>query len=201
MRPVSRGATYDSSGKQANRSLPIIKLPPNHHLKENEKMATVTLKGNEIKTNGDLPNTGDTAPNFVLVKDDLSESTLQDYAGQRVVLNIFPSIDTPTCQMSVRNFNEKASQLDNAVVLCVSADLPFAQKRFCGSEGIENVVNASSFRSSFGDDYGINFTTGPLAGLLARAVVVLDTDGKVLYTELVKEVADEPNYEAALAAL
>ncbi|MFT6388271.1 MAG: thiol peroxidase [Cellvibrionaceae bacterium] len=164
-------------------------------------MATVKLQGNEINTNGNLPSTGNSAPSFVLVKDDLSETSLQDYAGKRVVLNIFPSIDTPTCQVSVRTFNEKASQLENAAVLCVSADLPFAQKRFCGSEGIENVVNASSFRSSFGEDYGIHLTTGPLTGLLARAVVVINTDGKVLYTELVEEVADEPNYDAALAAL
>lgn len=164
-------------------------------------MATVTLKGNDIQTNGDLPSIGNQAPPFTLVKDDLSETTLSEYAGKRIVLNIFPSIDTPTCQMSVRTFNEKAAQLDNAAVLCVSADLPFAQKRFCGSEGIENVVNASTFRSSFGEDYGLHFTTGPLTGLLARAVVVIDADGRVLHTELVSEVADEPNYDAALASL
>ncbi|MGH1441520.1 MAG: thiol peroxidase [Cellvibrionaceae bacterium] len=164
-------------------------------------MATVTLKGNDIQTSGDVPSIGKQAPSFTLVKDDLSETTLSEYAGKRIVLNIFPSIDTPTCQMSVRAFNEKAAQLENAAVLCVSADLPFAQKRFCGSEGIENVVNASTFRSSFGEDYGLDFTTGPLTGLLARAVVVINTDGSVLYTELVSEVADEPNYDAALASL
>lgn len=164
-------------------------------------MATVTLQGNPVETNGDLPAINTQAPSFTLVKDDLSETSLANYAGKRIVLNIFPSIDTPTCQMSVRSFNEKAAQLDNTVILCVSADLPFAQKRFCGSEGLENVVNASTFRSSFGKDYGLHFTTGPLIGLLARAVVVVDTDSNILYTELVGEIADEPNYDAALAAL
>lgn len=164
-------------------------------------MATVTLQGNPVETNGNLPAINTQAPSFTLVKDDLSETSLANYAGKRIVLNIFPSIDTPTCQMSVRSFNEKAAQLDNTVILCVSADLPFAQKRFCGSEGIEHVVNASTFRSSFGKDYGLHFTTGPLIGLLARAVVVVDTDSNILYTELVGEIADEPNYDAALAAL
>ncbi len=165
-------------------------------------MATVTLKGNPVKTCGDLPAQGSSAPDFTLVKQDLSEVSLKDYQGQRLILNIFPSIDTPTCQMSVRAFNEKAAQLDNTAVVCVSADLPFAQGRFCGAEGIENVGTASTFRSSaFGQDYGLTFTTGPLLALLARAVVIIDTDGKVIYTELVNEIADEPNYDNALAAL
>ena len=165
-------------------------------------MTTVTLHGDPIETSGALPAVGSAAPDFTLVKDDLSETSLADYKGQRLVLNIFPSIDTPTCQMSVRAFNEKASSLENTAVLCVSADLPFAQKRFCGAEGIESVVNASTFRSpEFGKDYGLTFVTGPLVALLTRAVVVIDADGSVKYTELVSEIADEPNYDNALAAL
>ncbi|MGH1484820.1 MAG: thiol peroxidase [Cellvibrionaceae bacterium] len=165
-------------------------------------MATVTLKGNPIETYADLPTVGNSAPDFTLVRDDLSETSLADYHGQKIILNIFPSIDTPTCQMSVRTFNEKASTLENTTVICVSADLPFAQKRFCGSEGIENVSNASTFRSpEFGQNYGLTFTNGPLQGLLARAVVVIDAEGKIAYTELVGEVADEPNYDSAIALL
>lgn len=165
-------------------------------------MATVTLEGNPIETVGSLPAVGSKAPDFKLVKQDLSETTLADYKGKRVVLNIFPSLDTGTCAASVRSFNKSAASLENTVVLCVSADLPFAAGRFCVAEGIENVVTASNFRDTkFGKDYGNDFATGPLVGLLARSVVVLDTDGSVLYTELVKETVDEPNYEAALAAL
>lgn len=164
-------------------------------------MATVTLKGTPIKTYGDLPERGSRAPDFTLVKDNLSETHLRDYAGKRLVLNIFPSIDTPTCAFSVRNFNQRVSDLDKTVVLCVSMDLPFAQKRFCAAEGIENVVTASAFRSSFGEDYGVVFTSGPLKGLLSRAVVIIDESGKVIYTEQVAETADEPDYDAAIAAL
>lgn len=164
-------------------------------------MATVTLKGNPIETVGELPAVGSQAPDFTLVKNDLSEVSLADYAGSRLVLNIFPSVDTPTCAMSVRVYNQQASSLENTKVLCVSADLPFAQARFCGAEGIENVESGSSFRGSFGEDYGVSFTTGPLTGLLSRAVVVIDEKGKVLYTEQVSETADEPNYESAAAAL
>ena len=164
-------------------------------------MATVTLQGNPLTTSGSLPAINSQAPSFELVKVDLSSATLADYAGKRVILNIFPSIDTGTCATSVRQFNQKAAALENTVVVCVSADLPFAQSRFCGAEGIENVVTASSFRSSFGQDYGVDFTDGPLLALLSRAVVVIDTDGKVLYTEQVAEIVDEPNYDAALAAL
>jgi thiol peroxidase len=164
-------------------------------------MATVTLQGNPLETSGNLPQSGNSAPAFTLVADDLSEVTLSDFSGKRVILNIFPSIDTPTCQMSVRAFNEKAASLDNASVLCVSADLPFAQKRFCGAEGIDKVSTASTFRSDFGADYGLTFTTGPLTGLLARAVVVIDENGQVVYTQLVNEVADEPDYDSALAVL
>lgn len=164
-------------------------------------MATVTLKGSPFKTSGDLPAKGNSAPDATLVKTDLSEIRISEFKGKRVVLNIFPSVDTPTCAQSVRAFNEQASQLDNTVVLCVSQDLPFAMARFCGAEGLDQVIPASAFRSSFAEDYGVKMTEGPLTGLDARAVVVLDETGKVRYTQLVSEVADEPDYEAAINAL
>lgn len=164
-------------------------------------MSTVTLKGNPFNTVGALPSVGESAADFRLVKTDLSETTLADYKGSRLVLNIFPSVDTPTCAMSVRKFNEQVSKLENTKVLCVSADLPFAAARFCGAEGIENVATGSSFRSNFGTDYGVEFIDGPLTGLLSRSVVVLDENGKVIYTEQVTETADEPDYDAAIAAL
>jgi thiol peroxidase len=164
-------------------------------------MATITLGGNPVNTNGTLPATAAPAPSFTLVKDDLSEVTNKDLVGKRVVLNIFPSVDTPTCAKSVRKFNELAAAMNNTVVLCVSADLPFAQKRFCGAESISNVQNASSFRTDFGKVFGVNIVDGALKGLLARAVVVLDESGQVTHTELVGEIAHEPNYDAALAAL
>lgn len=164
-------------------------------------MAKVTLKGNPIETVGELPQAGTTAPDFSLVKQDLSETTLAAYKGKNLILNIFPSVDTGTCAMSVRTFNEKATTLENTQVLCVSADLPFAFSRFCGAEGISNVETASGFRASFGDDYGVKFKTGPLAGLYSRCVVIIDPTGKVIYTEQVAETADEPNYDAALAAV
>ena len=165
------------------------------------RMATITLGGNPVNTNGSLPAKAAPAPSFTLVKDDLSEVTNKDLVGKRVVLNIFPSVDTPTCAKSVRKFNELAAAMNNTVVLCISADLPFAQKRFCGAEGISNVQNASSFRTDFGATFGVNIVDGALKGLLARAVVVLDESGKVAHTELVGEIAHEPNYDAALAAL
>ncbi len=164
-------------------------------------MATVTLKGNPITTLADLPAVGSKAPDFTLTGAGLADVKLADFAGKRVVLNIFPSVDTPTCATSVRKFNQALSSLANTAVLNISADLPFAQARFCGAEGLENVLNGSSFRSTFGQDYGVVFATGPLSGLLSRAVVVLDETGTVLYTEQVAETADEPSYEAALAAL
>lgn len=164
-------------------------------------MSTVTLKGNPFNTVGVLPSVGESAADFRLVKTDLSETTLADYKGSRLVLNIFPSVDTPTCAMSVRKFNEQVSQLENTKVLCVSADLPFAAARFCGAEGIDNVETGSSFRGTFGTDYGVEFVDGPLKGLLSRSVVVLDESGKVIYTEQVSETADEPDYDAAVAAL
>ncbi|WP_396193279.1 thiol peroxidase [Flavobacterium sp.] len=165
-------------------------------------MATITLGGNPINTNGELPKVGSNAPQFQLVKTDLSEVTLADFAGSRLVLNIFPSIDTGTCAASVRHFNESASKLENTKVLCISRDLPFAQKRFCGAEGLENVVNLSDFKSgSFGKEYGLEMTDGPLNALHSRVVIVLDENGVVKYSEQVAEIADEPNYEAALASL
>ncbi|WP_257311086.1 thiol peroxidase [Geothrix fuzhouensis] len=165
-------------------------------------MAKVTLKGNPFNTAGDLPKVGSTAPAFTLVRTDLSEVTGKDLAGQRVVLNIFPSLDTPTCAASVRKFNARANEKPNTTILCVSADLPFAQKRFCGAEGLDNVVPASVFRApDFGKAYGVTLTDGPMKGLLARAVVVVDGAGKVVHTELVPEIAQEPDYNAALAVL
>ena len=164
-------------------------------------MATVTLQGNPFKTCGELPTTGSKAPSFTLVQADLADITLADCAGQRVILNVFPSIDTPTCATSVRQFNQRAADIEHTRVICVSADLPFATGRFCGAEGIDGVTVGSTFRSSFGEDYGVAMADGPLTALLSRAVIVLDTDGTVLHTEQVAEIADEPNYESALAVL
>lgn len=165
-------------------------------------MAVVTLNGNQIRTSGELPKVGTKAPEFTLVKGDLSETSLSDFVGEKLVLNIFPSVDTGTCAASVRHFNNDAADLDNTKVLCISRDLPFAQARFCGAEGIDNVVMLSDFRTSdFGKNYGLDLIDGPLAGLHSRCVIVLDENGTVLYTEQVKETVDEPNYEKALAAL
>jgi thiol peroxidase len=165
-------------------------------------MSTLTLKGQPFSTNGNLPIVGQQAPNFNLKKLDLSATTLSDFSGFNVILNIFPSIDTPTCATSVRKFNEHASKLDNTKVICVSRDLPFAQKRFCGAEGIDNVISASDFATGdFGKAYGVELIDGPLQALHARAIVVIDPNGKVKYTELVSEIANEPNYEAAIASI
>jgi len=164
-------------------------------------MAQITFKGTPIKTCGELPAKNSPAPDFTLVKQDLSDAELSHYKGKRLVLNIFPSIDTGVCAVSVRKFNEKAAGLKNTVVLCISMDLPFAQSRFCGAEGIKNVITASAFRSSFGEHYGVTIAEGPLAGLLSRAVVIINESGKIVYTEQVPEIAQEPDYEAALAVL
>ena len=164
-------------------------------------MAQVTLGGNAVNTSGELPTVGSAAPAFELTGADLSDVVSSDFAGKNLVLNIFPSIDTPTCAQSVRTFNERAAEFSDAAVLCVSADLPFAQGRFCGAEGIENVAAASTFRSSFGADYWGTLTDGKLAGVLARAVVVLGADGIVKHTELAAEIANEPDYDSALASL
>lgn len=165
-------------------------------------MATITIGGNEISTNGTLPEVGTQAPDFKLKKADLSEASLNDYKGKRVVLNIFPSIDTDVCATSVKNFNKRATELNNTAVLCISRDTPFAQKRFVSDEGLDNVENLSDvIDGSFGNDYGLTMTSGPLAGFHSRAVLVLNEEGKVIYNEQVPEIAQEPNYLAALKTL
>ena len=164
-------------------------------------MATITLKGNPIQTIGTIPKVGSTAPDFKLVKNDLSEVSLSDYSGKRKVLNIFPSIDTPICATSVKNFNETAASLKNTVVLCIAKDLPFALKRFCGAENIKNVESLSAFRSNFAKDYQVEITEGPLVGLCSRVILVLDENNKVIYNEQVPEIGQEPNYQKALDAL
>lgn len=165
-------------------------------------MATITFKGAEVHTQGALPSIGSQAPDFKLTAGNLSDKTLTDYQGKKVILNIFPSIDTGTCAASVRAFNQKAAGLDNVVVLCISKDLPFAQGRFCAAEGISNVETLSEYKDgNFSDAYQLKITDGPLTGLLSRAVVIIDENGKVIYTEQVSEIANEPNYDAALAAI
>ncbi len=165
-------------------------------------MATVTLAGNAFKVNGEFLKSGAQAPNFTLVKSDLSELSLNSLKGKKVVLNIFPSLDTAVCATSVRKFNEMAAKLNNTVVLAISKDLPFAHGRFCTTEGIENVITLSAFRNTtFGEDYGVALAEGPLAGLFARAVVVLDENGKVIHSQLVPEITTEPDYKSALAAI
>ncbi|SDS28044.1 thiol peroxidase (atypical 2-Cys peroxiredoxin) [Halopseudomonas xinjiangensis] len=165
-------------------------------------MSSVTLKGNPINVAGSLPEVGAQAPAFTLVAKDLSDVSLASLSGKRKILNIFPSVDTPTCAMSVRQFNSRASKLDNTAVLCISADLPFAQSRFCGAEGLDNVMTLSTMRGrDFLRDYGVEIENGPLAGVSARAVVVLDENDKVVHSELVSEIANEPDYEKALSAL
>ena len=165
-------------------------------------MAKITLGGQPTETNGDLPAKGSSAPDFTLVKTDFSTLSKSDLAGKNVILNIFPSVDTGVCATSVRKFNEEAASLDNTMVLCVSMDLPFAQARFCGAEGLENVVPVSNFKSpDFAKAYGVEIQSGNFAHLNARAVVVIDKEGKVSHTELVPEIGNEPNYEAAMAAV
>lgn len=165
-------------------------------------MSNVTLGGDPITVSGTLPQPGDTAPDFTLTTQGLEDVTLGNWAGKRKILNIVPSVDTPTCATSTRKFNEKASSLDNTVVLVISADLPFAAGRFCGAEGLKDVITLSSFRNySFQQDYGVAIQDGPLAGLTARAVVVLDEDNKVLHSQLVGDIKDEPDYDKALAVL
>ena len=164
-------------------------------------MAKITLKGEEINTIGNLPSVGTQAPDFKLVSQDLSEKTSQDFQGKRIILNIFPSIDTGICAASARTFNQKASALENTIVINISKDLPFALGRFCAAEGLKNVINLSDFRSNFGETYGLTITDSPLKGLLSRAVIVLDENGIVKYTEQVPEIAQEPNYAAALEAV
>lgn len=165
-------------------------------------MATVTLKGNPFHTSGQLPEVGSQAPDFKLTTTDLATKSLSDFKGENVVLNIFPSVDTGTCAQSVRTFNKEASNLENTKVLCISRDLPFAQARFCGAEGLDNVVSLSDFKDgSFGESYGLNFTDGPLEALHSRCIVVINAEGKIIHTEQVAETGNEPNYEAALSVL
>jgi thiol peroxidase len=165
-------------------------------------MAKITLKGNPFKTVGKLPKVGSKAPKFSLIKADLSKGKLKDFKGSKLILNIFPSLDTGTCAASVRRFNKEASELENTKVLCISRDLPFAQARFCGAEGLDNVITLSDFsKGKFGKSYGVTINDGPLANLLSRAIVVVNEEGVVTYTEQVPEIVDEPNYEAALKAL
>lgn len=165
-------------------------------------MAQITLKGNPVNTVGELPAVGSTVPDFKLTRTDLADISLKEFAGKNIILNIFPSIDTPTCAASVRKFNEQANKLNNTVVLCVSADLPFALNRFCGAEGLQNIIPVSEFRhKEFGDTFGIRIVDGPIAGLLSRSIVVIDSSGKIVYTEQVSEIANEPDYEAAVKTL
>ena len=165
-------------------------------------MAKITLKGNEIKTKGKLPKIGKKAKQFSMIGNDLSKVTLKSFIGQRVVLNIFPSLDTGTCAASVREFNKRAASLDNTKVLCISRDLPFAQARFCGAEGIKNAITLSDFnKGKFGKKYGLTIKTGPLTNLFSRAIIVLNEKHEIIYTEQVSEIVDEPNYDKALAVL
>lgn len=165
-------------------------------------MSQITFKGSPIETIGELPKVGSKAPKFRLVTKDLTNASLEEYAGKRIVLNIFPSLDTSVCAASVRRFNKEAGELKNSIVLCISADLPFAHKRFCEAEGLNNVITLSTFRDTeFGHDYGVIITSGPLTGLLSRAVVIIDKAGTVVYTEQVPEIAQDPNFEAALTFL
>lgn len=164
-------------------------------------MANITFKNDPVQTVGELPEVGATAPDFTLVGSDLSDVRLSDFSGKRVVLNIFPSLDTDVCANSVREFNKLAETAENTAVVCVSNDLPFAHDRFCSTEGIENLTTGSAFRSSFGEDYQVTMVDGPLKGLLSRSVVIIGEDGKVIYTEQVPEIGQEPNYDAAADAL
>jgi thiol peroxidase len=165
-------------------------------------MAQVTFQGTPVNTVGELPAAGQDAPDFTLTKTDMSDISLAQYKGKKLVLNIFPSVDTPVCAASVRRFNAEAGKLENTEVLCISRDLPFAHARFCGAEGLENVVSVSELRSDdFGRDYGVRIIDSALAGLFARAIVVLDAEGKVIYTQLVPEIAEEPDYQGALNIL
>ena len=192
VKKTAKKATKKSAKKSAKKVVKKI---------ANKGGSKVTLGGNPVSTSGKLPKKGAAAPAFTLTTGTLQEISNKDFRGKRVILNIFPSIDTPTCATSTRTFNSLASSLNNTEVYCVSADLPFAQGRFCGTEGLANVKTASSFRSNFGKAFGVNLTDGVLKGILARAVVVLDEKGKVLHSELVSEIANEPNYDAAINAL
>jgi thiol peroxidase len=195
---VAKKAVKKSAKKSSKKA---VKKSAKKNSKKVAAKTTVTLGGNKVSVSGKLPKVGSRLPKFALTTGTLSEIGNADIKGKRVIFNIFPSIDTPTCATSTRTFNEIASGLTNTDVYCVSADLPFAQGRFCGSEGLANVKTTSSFRTNFGAALGVNLTSGVLKGVLARAVVVVDGTGKVLHTELVSEIANEPNYSAAINAL
>ena len=195
---VAKKAVKKSAKKSSKKA---VKKSAKKNSKKVAAKTTVTLGGNKVSVSGKLPKVGSRLPKFALTTGTLSEIGNADIKGKRVIFNIFPSIDTPTCATSTRTFNEIASGLTNTDVYCVSADLPFAQGRFCGIESLSNIKTASSFRSNFGSVFGVNLTSGVLKGVLARAVVVADANGKVLHTELVSEIANEPNYEAAISAL
>jgi thiol peroxidase len=192
-------ASKKKSAKKAKKK--SVKKSVKKKTAKKKSGATVTLGGNPVSVGGKLPVKGKSLPKFSLTTSTLQEIGNKDIAGKRVIFNIFPSIDTPTCATSTRKFNEIASSLQNTEIYCVSADLPFAQGRFCGTEGLSNVKTASSFRSNFGSVFGVNLTNGVLKGVLARAIVVADEKGKVLHTELVSEIASEPNYDAAVNSL
>lgn len=196
---ATKKATKKSAKKVAKKA--VKKSAKKVTKKKAAAKSSVTLRGNKVSVSGKLPKVGSRLPKFALTTGNLSEISNSDIKGKRVIFNIFPSIDTPTCATSTRTFNEIASRLNNTDVYCVSADLPFAQGRFCGSEGLANVKTASSFRSNFGAAFGVNLTSGVLKGVLARAVVVADANGTVLHAELVSEIANEPNYAAAISAL
>lgn len=164
-------------------------------------MAKITLAGNPVNTIGELPNIGESAKNFTLVASDLSEKTLSDFKGKRIILNLFPSIDTGICSASARKFNEVATSLENTIVINISKDLPFALSRFCSAEGLENILTLSDFRGSFSKDYGVEMIDGALKGLISRSVIVIDEEGKIIYTEQVPEIKQEPDYESALEVL
>ena len=188
-----------SSEKLQRRQSQGLMLPV--LINQGVNMATITLKGNPVHTTGELPKKGSSVPDFKLTRTDLSDVNLSLFAGKKKVLNIFPSVDTGTCAMSVRHFNKDAAHVKNTVIINISADLPFAQKRFCGAEGITNAETVSTFRSTFAKDYGLQIQDGPMAGLCSRVVIVLDEQNKVIYTEQVTELVNEPNYDAAMGAL
>lgn len=195
--PASNTKTTENT-KQAEAD---SAAPSTSSQQQSQKMTTIQLKGNPIHTVGALPEVGSEAADFKLVADDLSEKSLSEFKGKNIILNIFPSVNTGVCAASVREFNKDAAALPNSVVLCISKDLPFAQSQFCGAEGIKNVVMLSDFRTDFGHQYGVQMADGPLQGLLSRAVVVINPEGKIIYEEQVPEISQEPNYAKALAAV
>jgi len=195
---IFASCSFQEKPNEQLKEAPAIETGINQNI---HNMTTIKFKGNEIHTVGSLPEVGEKAKDFTLTTTDLADKSLSDFKGKNVILNIFPSINTGVCAASVRKFNEDAANLKNTVVLCISKDLPFAQSQFCGAEGIENVVMLSDFKTNFGEEYGVQIADGPLQGLLSRAVVVINDNGQIVYKEQVPEIAQEPNYDAALKAL